>query len=62
MKKRRLLSIVLSLCMVLALMPQMVFAEEPGNYNELQGMMRDARYNGTVTLMKDYTINNTVTV
>lgn len=27
MKKRRLLSIVLSLCMVLALMPQMVFAE-----------------------------------
>ncbi|MGN0694628.1 MAG: DUF6273 domain-containing protein, partial [Lentihominibacter sp.] len=28
MKKRRLLSIVLSLCMVLALMPQMVFAEE----------------------------------
>ena len=28
MKKRRLLSIVLTLCMVLALMPQMVFAEE----------------------------------
>ena len=28
MKKRRLLSIVLSLCMVLALMPQMVFADE----------------------------------
>ena len=28
MKKRRLLSIVLSLCMVLALMPQMVFAGE----------------------------------
>ena len=27
MKKRRLLSIVLSLCMVMALMPQMVFAE-----------------------------------
>ena len=27
MKKRRLLSIVLSLCMVLALMPQMVFAD-----------------------------------
>ena len=27
MKKRRLLSIVLSLCMVLALVPQMVFAE-----------------------------------
>ena len=27
MKKRRLLSIVLTLCMVLALMPQMVFAE-----------------------------------
>ncbi|MDO4487176.1 MAG: hypothetical protein Q4C46_11405, partial [Bacillota bacterium] len=27
MKKRRLLGIVLSLCMVLALMPQMVFAE-----------------------------------
>lgn len=30
MKKRRLLSIVLSLCMVLALMPQMVFAETIG--------------------------------
>ena len=30
MKKRRLLSIVLSLCMVLALMPQMVFAETSG--------------------------------
>ena len=29
MKKRRLLSIVLSLCMVLALMPQMVFAADP---------------------------------
>ena len=28
MKKRKLLSIVLSLCMVLALMPQMVFADE----------------------------------
>ena len=30
MKKRRLLSIVLSLCMVMALMPQMVFAETSG--------------------------------
>ena len=29
MKKRKLLSIVLSLCMVLALMPQMVFAADP---------------------------------
>ena len=31
MKKRKLLSIVLSLCMVLALMPQMVFADGAGN-------------------------------
>ena len=30
MKKRRLLSIVLSLCIVMALMPQMVFAETSG--------------------------------
>lgn len=60
--KKRLFSIVLTLCMVLALMPQMVFAEEPGNYDELQGIMNDARHGGTVTLTKDYTINNTVTV
>ncbi|MDO4489271.1 MAG: InlB B-repeat-containing protein [Eubacteriales bacterium] len=33
MKKRRLLSIVLSLCMVLALMPQMVFADETATYD-----------------------------
>ena len=33
MKKRRLLSIVLSLCMVLALMPQMVFADETTTYD-----------------------------
>ena len=56
--KKRIFSIVISLCMVLALMPQMVFAEEPGNYDELQGIMKDARYGGTVTLTKDYTINN----
>ena len=33
MKKRRLLGIVLSLCMVLALMPQMVFADETTTYD-----------------------------
>ena len=33
MKKRRLLGIVLSLCMVLALVPQMVFADETATYD-----------------------------
>lgn len=60
--KKRISSIILTICMVLILLPTTVFAEEPGNYDELQGIMRDARYGGTVTLTKDYTINNTVTV
>ena len=37
MKKRKLLSIVLSLCMVIALMPQMVFAEDSIPYLDASG-------------------------
>ena len=56
MKKRRLLSIVLSLCMVLSLMPQMVFAEtisgttEDGcfSYAISDGKVTITRYNGSV--------------
>ena len=58
MKKRRLLSILLTLCMVLALMPQMVFAEE-GTATELQNMLNKG---DTVTLNKDYTITSTIEV
>ncbi|MGE9874931.1 InlB B-repeat-containing protein [Hornefia butyriciproducens] len=60
--KKRLFSILLSLCMVLALMPQMVFAEEPGNYDELQGRLNDAIHGGTVKLEKDYTITSSLQV
>ena len=56
--KKRLFSIVLSLCMVLALMPQMVFAEE-GTATELQNMLNKG---DTVTLNKDYTITSTIEV
>ena len=58
MKKRRLLSILLTLCMVLALMPQMVFAEE-GTATELQNMLNGG---GTVKLEKDYAIDTTLEV
>ena len=40
MKKRRLLSIVLSLCMVLMLMPQMVFAEGGVPYLDASGVQK----------------------
>ncbi|MGN8914293.1 InlB B-repeat-containing protein [Anaerofustis butyriciformans] len=56
--KKRLLSIVLSLCMVLALMPQMVFAEN-GDTSELQNLLNGG---GTVTMEKDYTITSTLKV
>ena len=58
MKKRRLLSILLTLCMVLALMPQMVFAEE-GTATELQNMLNGG---DTVKLEKDYAIDTTLEV
>ena len=58
MKKRRLLSIVLSLCMVLALMPQMVFAENDDT-TDLQGKLTAG---GEVKLEKDYTIDTTLNV
>ena len=41
MKKRRLLSIVLSLCMVMALMPQMVFAETTSGTNDADNFSWD---------------------
>ena len=56
--KKRLFSIVLSLCMVLALMPQMVFAEE-GTATELQNMLNGG---GTVKLEKNYAIDTTLEV
>ena len=40
MKKRKLLSIVLSLCMVMALMPQMVFADGGVPYLDASGVQK----------------------
>lgn len=61
MKKRRLLSIVLSLCMVLALMPQMVFAETTADGNFEYSVSGDevkiTKYTGSAT---EVTIPSTI--
>ena len=49
MKKRRLLSIVLSLCMVLALMPQMVFADTYENFEYSVTGDDESGYEVTIT-------------
>ena len=56
--KKRILSIVLTLCMVLMLLPITVFAAN-GDAAELQNLLNGG---GTVTLSKDYTIDTTLEV
>ena len=56
--RKKILSVMLTICMVLALMPQMVFAENDDT-TELQGKLTAG---GTVTLSKDYTIDTTLNV
>ena len=56
--KRRILSIVLTVCMVLMLLPITVFAANE-DATELQNKLNSG---GTVTLTKDYTIDTTLTV
>lgn len=48
--------------MALMLMPHMVFAEEPGNFDELKGVLNNPDEYGVVTLGKDYTIDSTLLV
>lgn len=56
--KRRILSIVLTICMVLMLLPITVFAAND-DAAELQSLLNGG---GTVTLSKDYTIDTTLDV
>ena len=56
--KKRILSIVLTLCMVLMFVPQTVFAANT-DATELQNKLDSG---GTVTLSKDYTIDTTLSV
>lgn len=56
--KKRILSIVLTLCMVLMFVPQTVFAAND-DATALQNLLNGG---GTVTLSKDYTIDTTVNV
>ena len=56
--KKRILSIVLTLCMVLMFVPQTVFAANT-DATELQNKLDSG---GTVTLSKDYTIDTTLNV
>lgn len=56
--KRRILSIVLTICMVLMLLPITVFAAD-SDATELQNLLNGG---GTVTLSKDYTIDTTLDV
>ncbi|MGN8922517.1 InlB B-repeat-containing protein [Lachnospiraceae bacterium HCP28S3_F9] len=56
--KKRLFSILLSLCMVLMLCPVTVFAED-GTATELQSLLNGG---DTVTLNKNYTIDTTLNV
>lgn len=56
--KRRILSIVLTICMVLMLLPITVFAAD-SDATELQNLLNNG---GTVTLSKDYTIDTTLDV
>ena len=56
--KKRILSIVLTLCMVLMFVPQTVFAAND-DATALQNLLNGG---GTVTLSKDYTIDTTLSV
>lgn len=58
--KKRFFSLLLCLCMALALCPVTAFAEEPNaDATELQNLLNA---DGTVTLQRDYTINTTLQV
>ena len=56
--KKRILSIMFAICMVLILMPQAAFAAND-DHTELQNLLNKG---GTVMLTRDYTIDSTLEV
>ena len=71
--KKRILSILLALCMVLALMPQMAFAEGSVTYLDADGTLKtspsatevtssDTEWTGTTTNPGWYVVNTNVTI